>query len=125
MAKVLCVIQSIPHKELVGGIKSHKFRSVREKRSNVLVQQCANLNRFWTPFPKEVYHSRQGPTRVDDVLNQQNVLPFQLSLRIIHEANVSAGNRLHAIRRDDQKIHLQRSRHRTDEIAHENEAAFQ
>src|SRR4029078_4921585 len=125
MAEVFRVVQPISHEKLVGRIESDEFRLVLQIGRNVLVQQRANFERARRPLPKKRHETVEGSSRIDDVLYQKYVLPFQSSLGIVQQPNCSARFHRVTVARCDEEIDLKRTPDVTHEIAQENEASLQ
>ena len=95
MAEILRVVEPIAHEKFVGRIKSDKLRLVLELGRNVLVKQRANFELAWSSLSEEGHQAVQGPSRIDDVLDEKYVLPLETSLGIVKKSDDSA--RLHRI----------------------------
>ncbi len=77
MAEILRVIQPVPHKKLVRGIKSNELRLVLELRGNMFVQQGANVERARRSLAEQRHETVKGSAGVDNVLDEKDVLPFK------------------------------------------------
>lgn len=123
--KILRVIQPIPHQELIWCIETDEAGGVSELRGDVLVKECADVQRTRFPCLQQVHQPAQSPTGVDDVFDEQNVLSLELGFRIVQEADVAAGLRRVAVARGDQKIDLQWPLDFPDQITQKYKAPLQ
>ena len=125
MAEVFRVVQPITHQKFVGRIESDKLRLELQLGRNVLVQQSANFERAGRPLTKKRHETVEGSSRIDNVLHQKYVLPFQPGLGIVQQTNCSARFHGVTVTRCNKEIDLQRTPDVTHEIAQENEASLQ
>ena len=89
---------------------------------------CSNAHTFETPrpsFPQQRHQPVERVPRLDDVLDQQDVLTRQLGFRIVQQLHGPGGRSRGAVARGDEKIDLERPLDPTHQIAQENEAALE
>src|SRR5262249_10273912 len=67
----------------------------------------------------------QRTTRIDDVLDEQNVLALQLGLGIVQKPDVSARLRRVAVTRRNEEVDLERPSDLPDQVAQKDKAALQ
>jgi hypothetical protein len=91
----------------------------------VLVQQRANLQRTRIPCPKEIHQATQGSARIDDVLDQQDVLALQLGFGIVQQPNVPTLLCSVAVTRRNEKIDLQRPPDISDQVTEKYKTPFE
>ena len=111
------MVQPVPDEELVGGVEPEEFRRIRQVRRNVLVQQSANFQRARTSRRQEIHNFTQRTARIDDVLDEEDVLSLQARFRIIHQSDVSARHHFVAVRGSDDEVDLERTTDAANEIA--------
>lgn len=125
MAEVFRVVQPITHEKLVGRIESDKLRLVLQLGRNMLMQQGANFERAGRSLTEERHETVKGSSRVDDILDQKNVLAFESSLGIVKQSNCSARFHRVTVARCNQEIDLKRTPYVTHQIAKKDEASLQ
>jgi len=119
------MIQSIPNQKLMWSIESDESRLVLEPTGDSLVQQRAYLERARLPLSEYVHQTIERAAGIHDVLDQKDVLPLQLSFRIIHQPYRPARHHSVSVTGRDQEIDLQRPRYLSDEITQEDETSLQ
>src|SRR5437667_47593 len=123
--EVLGVIEPVADEERARCVESDELWLQHEVRSEMLVQQRANLQTLRVPLPQQRHQSVQRLSRIDDVLDQQNMLTPELRLRIVQHPPVTARDRGGAVARGDQEIHLQRAVETPHQIAQKDEAPLE
>src|SRR6185503_10064833 len=123
--EVLRMIQAVSDQEQRWRIETNELCFQLQLFSHMFVQQRANLETLRTPPLQQRDQLVQRLARVDDVLDEQDVLPLQLRLRIIHQPDVAARYGALAVARGDNEVDLQGAVDLSNEIAEKNEAALQ
>src|SRR5690349_4724891 len=91
----------------------------------MLMQQRTDFQTPRLALAQERHHAVEGLPRIHDIFDQEDVLTPQFCLRIVHQPDVATRNRISAIARRHQEIHLERPLDATHEIAQENEASLE
>src|SRR5437879_10810754 len=91
----------------------------------MLMQQRTDLQAPRRALPQERHQAVEGLPRVDDILHQEDVLTPQLGFRIVQQPDIPTRNRIGAIARRHQEVHLERPLDAAHEIAQENEASLE
>src|SRR5712664_4070186 len=91
----------------------------------MLMQQGTDFQAPRRALAQERHQSVEGLSRVDDILDQEDVLTPQLGFRIVQQPHVPARDRIGAVARRHQEVHLERPLDAAHEIAQENEASLE
>src|SRR5215211_4126553 len=125
MAEIFRVVKPITHEEFVGCVESDKLRRILQLSRNVLVQQGANFERAGRSLPEQRHESIERSSRIDNVLDQKDVLPFQPRLGIVQKPDDTTRLSRVTVARCNEEIDLQWPPDMSNEIAQENEASLQ
>src|SRR5712671_2798311 len=117
MAEVLRVIQPVTHQELIRRIETNEPRIVLQPFRDALVQQRTDLERPRLPLLQCRHQTIQCAARINDVLDQNYVLPLELRFRIVNQVNRPARNRSVTITGSHEKIDLKWTSDLPHEIA--------
>src|SRR5437868_1646770 len=124
MAEILRVIQPISNQKLIRRIETNELRFKLQSFGDPFVQERTYLERPRFPLLQYSHETIQSAPRINDVLDQKNVRPFQLGFGVVNELDGTARDRAICVTRRDQKIDLKRARYLSYEITQENEASF-
>src|SRR2546426_762375 len=85
---------------------------------------CRRFAAHWTrAIAQERDQSVEGVPRIDDIVDQQDVLTPQLCFRVVQQPDIPTRHRIGAVARRHQEVHLERPLDAAHEIAQENEAS--
>src|SRR5258708_37887544 len=89
MPIALLVVQAVADDKAVGNLKAAiKHRNVRQP-AHAAVEQRAHLQAARMAFVERAQQVTQGQARIDDVLDEQDVLAFDARIEILDDANQS------------------------------------
>src|SRR4026208_1716437 len=125
MAEVLRVIQPISNHKLVGRIETNELRVVLQSFGNPLVQQRTDLERPRLPIFKYRHQTIQCASGIDNIFDQKDVFPFQLSFGVVNQIYGPARHHPIPVTRGHQEIDLQGTRNLSYEITQKNEASLE
>ena len=87
MAEILRVIKPITNQKLIRRIKTNELRLELQSFGDPFVEERAYLQRPGFTLLQYSHETIQSAPGINNVLNQKDVLPLQLGLRIIYEIN--------------------------------------
>src|SRR3989454_2102337 len=125
VSEVFGVIEPVPHEEHSRSVEPDERRLELEMLSQMLMQQRTDLQAPRRALAQERHQPVEGLPRIDDILDQEDVLTPQLCFRIVQQANVPTRHRIGAVARGYQEVHLERPLDAAHEIAQENEASLE
>src|SRR5215208_740056 len=125
MAEILRVIQPVSNQKFIRRIKTHELRIVLQTVGNSFVKQRTNLQRSWLPLLQYSDETIQSASRIDDVLNQQNILPFQPCFGVVNEVDGSTRYSSITVARCYQEIDLKWTSDLPHEVTEKDEASFE
>ena len=125
MAEILRVIESISHQKFIRSIKTNELRFVIQVPRNPFMQQRADFKRPGASLLQYSHETIQSAARINNILDQQYVFPFEPRFRVINKVHGAARDRSIAVARGDKEIDLKRAADLTYEIAEKDEASFE
>src|SRR2546426_96584 len=125
VSEVFGVIEPVPHEEHSRRVEPDERRLELEMLGEMLMQQRTDLQAPRCALAQERHQPVEGLSRIDDILHQEDVLTPQLGFRIVQQPDVPTRNRVSAIARRHQEVHLERPLDAAHEIAQENEASLE
>src|SRR6266511_688844 len=125
VSEVFRVIESVPHEEHSRSVEPDERRLELEMLGQMLMQQRTDLQTPRRALAQQRHQPVEGLPRIDDILDQEDVLTPQLRLRIVQQPDVAARDRIRAVARRDQEVHLERALNAAHEITQENEASLE
>ncbi|OLC07636.1 MAG: hypothetical protein AUH41_10030 [Gemmatimonadetes bacterium 13_1_40CM_66_11] len=123
--EVFRVIEAVPDQEQRRGVESQELRFQLQVFRHMFVQQRTDLQTTRPALSQQRDQLVQRLASVDDILDQQDVLPRELGFGVIHQPHIPARHRSLAIARCDEEIHLQRPVDAPHQIAQEDEASLE
>src|SRR2546426_3799108 len=123
--EVFGVIEPVPHEEHPRSVEPDERRLELEMLGQMLMQQGTDFQAPWRSLAQQRHQSVEGLSRIDDILHQEDMLTPQLGLRIVQQAHVPARDRIVAVARRHQEVHLEGPLDAPHEIAQEDETSLE
>jgi hypothetical protein len=125
-AEVFGMVQTVADQELVRRVEPTQLRLADQVRRDVLVQESTNFQRLGSPLLQQGHQPRQRGAAVDDVLDQDDVLPFQRDAGVVEEVHHPRGGGAAPVAADaTMKSTCSGPRDVAHQVAQEDERALQ
>src|SRR2546421_385876 len=119
------MIEPVPHEEHLWRVEPDERGLELEMRGQLFIEQRANLQTPGATLPQQRHEPVERLSGIHNVFHQQDVPTPELRFRIVQQPHVPTRNRIDAVARGHQEIHLERPLDAAHEIAQENEAPLE